>query len=231
MIFTRRPELTAGTISVRECYLLVESEDGEQAYQKCLQLGPAAVTRLIEMSADTWSFAGFSDIISVIEIPADGSELSWSESEVSPAGVESWVRDRHDLRAFTDAPPAHSGSGWYVAEIVLSEVHDSGTHGDNLLVWTNSHFVRSTNPEGAYDASIRLGRTYASEMGSHRCDGDTAHWNFRGLRELVPILEPPTSGAVLWFEDFFVSESELPELLTPKGDLSVFEYRKPADRS
>lgn len=223
VIFTRGEALAAGTVSVRECYLLVEAEDGEHAYSKCLQIGPAAADKISGIGAEGWSFKGLSDIIPIVEAPADGSEVLWSESELSPPAVESWVRGRPDLRAFKQAEQPHPKTGWYVAEIVLTEVHDTGTHGDDLLVWTNSHLVKSTNPEDAYDASIGLGKKYAAEIGGHRCDGDTAHWSFKGLRDLMPTLEPPANGAALWFEDFLVSESELPELLPPKDDLSVFE--------
>jgi hypothetical protein len=101
--------------------------------------------------------------------------------------------------------PGRRGCGWYVCKLVEVEVHDTGSHGDSLLVWTNSHLIRATDAESAYRIAVELGAKWAFEVGTHRCDTDNAHWEFLGLRDLIGTLGPPSDGGVLWFEESNIS--------------------------
>src|SRR5947207_3310070 len=84
---------------------------------------------------------------------------------------------------------------------------------------------------GAAFGSQDLGKTQASESGTHRCNGDMAHWEFKGLRDLVEALNPPCDGAILWIEKFAASSEELRKLIPARPDLGVFAWESRQRRS
>ena len=136
-----------------------------------------------------------------MEEPASGIEILWEDMELRPDEVGERIKPKGSLGVFATASnPAH-GSGWYLCELVFVEVHDTGTHGDTVLVWVNSYLLEASDDESAYALAVELRSNRETESGSHRCDGDSAHWEFRGLRDLNRILEAPRDGAILWFDE------------------------------
>lgn len=209
---------------VRKFHYLITAPDQERAYQRSLRLGTkiAAAPPIGGEGApeEEWTFVGLWDLLMVYDPPRDGSELAWYEEEIPSGRVEEHVQEKLSLRAFAQgALPA----GWYVASLVLEEIHDDGSHGDNSLVWINSYLIRADSAELAYQKALRLGNEQQTERGSHSCDGDKAHWEFIGIRDLIPLHSPPSDGSLLWFDDFHVNSTELEGLVSAKRDLSVFQ--------
>jgi hypothetical protein len=58
----------------------------------------------------------------------------------------------------------------------------------------------------AYEEAVALGELHSPPGASHKCNGDRAHFQFKGVSSLVPIIEPPSGGAMLYFDQFTASE-------------------------
>ena len=157
--------------------------------------------------------------------PEEGSELTWTQQELLPHELASYVKTKEALSIFSAPDRRRRASGWYVCEVVEVEVHDTGSHGDSILVWTNSHLIRATDAESAYDSAVDLGTKEALGLGSHRCDSDNAHWEFRGVRNFVETLGTPREGSVLWFEESNIPLERLNKLIPPRPSLGVFEWQ------
>jgi hypothetical protein len=206
----------------REYWCLLAADGSELAHAKALSLARAGVDDLNLSSVSDWVLDGLSDLLMLSEPPTAGSELIWTEQEVLPQESNSFVSEKSELSAFS-RPEALCSSGWYVCKVVLVEIHDTGRHGDSLLLWTNSHLIEAADPEVAYKSAISLGREQESEPGSHRCDGDSAHWAFKGLGDLVPTIDVPRDGPMLWFNEFDASLDQLITLIPSRSKLGVFD--------
>lgn len=214
LLFDRSGEFHAQQQAQR-CNYLVTADDHEQAYEKSMLLGNSA-------SKQHFRFAGLCDLLLVYDTPDDGAELLWSEIEVSPPELEKEIRQKERMLAFQ--PERASPSGWYVADVLLYEVHDEGSHGENLLVWINSYLINATDVAIAYQKAVQIGTEQEDEPGSHTCGGEKAHWRFKGIREIIPIRDAPADAALLWCEDIKFT-TNLGSIVPKKSELSVFAWQ------
>ena len=109
--------------------------------------------------------------------------------------------------------------------MILVEVHDEGSHNmGRSLVWVNSYLVQSADAESAYKKAVEIGVGQQDEPGSHTCNGQKAHWEFRGLEELIPISDRPADNALLWCDES-ARTSEV-KSLPKKLELTVFAWEE-----
>jgi len=215
---------TEGVVQAQEYSCLLTAADSSAAYQNSLDLAKMVTGKLAEGKPDEWEIDGISELLIVAEPPEVGSELSWTQQELTPKELEQYVNPKEQLSAFRHSRQSWPASGWYVCRLVLVEVHDTGDHGETLLVWTDSHLIMATDATSAHMSAVELGTRKAFESGAHRCDGDNAHWEFRGLRDLVETVDPPRDGGILLCEELAVSLEQLYKLIPPRENLSVFEW-------
>ena len=210
----------------REALCLLKAEDSDAAYVKCFEVAEGAAEGATGEGMGTWTPAGIMDLLKLMDDPAAGGELAWKEEELRPAELRSRVRDKADLAVFrSDHSAQIQDSGeWYICSIVLAEVHDTGSHGESALVWTNSYLVKGGDAESAYQSATDIGRRVESASGSHKCNGDSAHWEFKGLGDLVHTLAAPGDRAILWSREFAASLDEVAALVPPRSELGVFEW-------
>jgi len=209
---------------VATCACLVAAPTHEDAYEKALSVGEALAGQKSENARGTsspWDFRGLEDLVELHESPDDGAEILWSETEHSPEEIEQKVKSRGRLRAFSSR--VENRTRWYIGQVVLEEVHDQGSHGQRSLVWVNSYLIRADSPEAAYLRAAELGREQQDQPGSHKCDGERAHWEFRGLQELMPSVDDPKDGGLLWCEDLLKNTAEIDLMVRSRSDLSVFK--------
>jgi hypothetical protein len=200
---------------VQRCHYLVTADDHDRAYEKSIRLGDG-------VSRPGFRFAGVSDLLLIYDTPEDSAELLWTQIEIAPTELENQVRGKEQMQAFQRE--GANPSGWYLGDVVLYEVHDEGSHGEDLLVWINSYLIRAKDPETAYLRAIQIGKGQEDEPGSHRCGEDKAHWRFKGVRDLVPVREAPADNALLWCDD--AKTNTAPEGMVPRrSELSVFKWQ------
>src|SRR5579859_1761529 len=193
------PNLSSG-YRLRRYHYLVEAGDHEEGYRRSIELGNRLAT-------ESRVFAGLDDLLLISDPPKDGSELTWSQIELTPKELATEVRPKEQLRAFVERQP--SSSGWYVGSVVLCEIHDAGSHGERLLIWINSYLIVAKGAKAAYERIMQIGRELQDNAGSHFCDGDKAHWEFKGIRDIVPVHERPTDGSLLWCDDISATTGDL----------------------
>jgi hypothetical protein len=223
----RHPEdISVGVFQSREYWSLLTAADSDAGYDKSLDLAKRNVSELSSEWASEWALDGISELLSVSEPPEDGSELIWSQLELRPRELDDCIKPKEKLSVFNPPTGRQRASGWHVCELVEVEVHDTGSHGDSLLVWIDTHLIRAPDAESAYRSAVELGTREALDSGGHRCDGDSAHWEFRGLRDLIETLGPPSDGVVLWFVESNLSAEQLHKLVRPRPNLGVFEWEK-----
>jgi hypothetical protein len=172
---------TAAPVRSREYWCAVFAPDKNAAYLKSLNLG---TTILSAEFGGHWSVDGVSELQALLEEPASGVEILWEEAELRPDEVGARIKSKESLGVFAAASDPLHASGWYLGELVHVEVHDTGAHGETVLVWINSHLIEASDDESAYAMALELGNQHNSEPASHRCDEDSAHWEFRGFEEL-----------------------------------------------
>ena len=200
-------------IRAQRCRYLIQATDHEEAYQDSLRLGTA-------VAEGSHQLLGIEDLLLVHEEPGDGSELFWSELEISPAELDDQVREKGAMRAFRLV----SDVGWYSASIVLYEMHDEGTHGDRLLVWINTYLISARDPAHAYQRAIQIGAMQQDIPGSHVCGVDKAHWLFKGIRDIIPLQEPPAADSLLWCDELSTKAEDLQAMIPAKPELGVFKW-------
>jgi len=205
------------TYAVQRCHHLITASNHHGAYDKCVALGNRLATK-------EWRLRGIGDLLLIYEPLEDGAELLWSEVEMTPIELQREVQERGEMRAFSGGAERERGSGWYIGTVVLNEVHDEGSHGDNTLVWLNSYLFTATDAETALRKCLQTGKEQQDEPGSHTCDGQKAHWEFKGIRDIIPAQNPPGDGALLWSDEFEATASELEGMVPPKADLGVFRW-------
>jgi uncharacterized protein DUF4288 len=206
----------------REYWCILLADSTNSAYVKSFDLAGKTVRTLVDRGGVKWTLDGITELLRVPEPPSEGSELMWVEQEYSPRELENYIRKKDQLTVFATSQP--SGSDWYVCHVVLVEVHDTGSHGDSRLTWTNSHLIKASNAESAYSSAFDLGNKQASESGTHRCDDDSAHWEFAGLRDLVKTIDQPRDGGTLWFEELNVAYDQLRKMVPPRENLGAFKW-------
>jgi len=209
-------DAAAGSIKLNaeRCYYLVAASDHERAYEKSAQL-----SRQLQHK----NFTGVEDLWLVHEPLADGAELLWSQLELTGQELDKiTLQSKEESRAFREA--SLRKSSWYVGKVVLCEVHDEGSHGNQLLVWINSYLIKASNAEIAFRTSLRIGRKQQDEPGSHRCDGEKAHWVFKGIEDVIPIHDSLHDGARLWCDQLEVTAAELRSMVPDRSGLSVFKW-------
>ncbi|SRR5260370_23696655 len=205
---------------IRRCIHLISADDHEVAYRKAIELGGRA-------TKEPYSFEGLYDLVFVSDVPEHRSELLWLEVELTAEALQTEVRPKEQLRAF--ASPQDNLSGWYLGSVVLAEVHDEGSHGDRVLAWINSYLIAAWDPEAAYETTVQIGREQQDPPGSHMCEGEKAHWEFHGVKDLIPLQMPPGDGSLLWCDDL----EQVPvqaRILPKKSDLSVFKWAAEQER-
>lgn len=205
----------AGRILPKWYHCLLTAINHDEAYVKATNLG---------RQWEDWEhqFKGIGKLLLVHETPKDGAELLWSQEEMSLKDLEALLRGPKKTREV--AMP--SRSGWYLGSVVLCEVHDEGSHGDRVLVWINSYLIRAMTFESAYEKSGQLGIEQQDEPGSHLCDGQKAHWEFKGVEDVIPLHDAPGDGSLLWSEELTTTAAELERLIPSKGDLGVFKWEE-----
>ena len=222
--FTAHPQLSQigeGLLESCDCWMLVSGDNAEAAYAKASELAGSAIRRIKSNSELPWEVDGIMELLLTIEEPASGSELTWEELEIPPDDLHALVKRKSDLLAFRSFTTEVSWSGWYVATLVYVEVHETGSHADCLLVWIDQHLIAAKDAESAYASAVTVGNEYATSS-AHSCDGQPAHFEFKGLQELVRTTEEPADGAVLWIETLYLSPQERKSSVPEKSDLGVF---------
>jgi len=202
-LMTHSPANDGGAVMVRsrEYWCVVLADDNDAAYQKSLSLRGKILNQLSPETDGRWVVDGVSTLLALANAPAAGGEILWERADLYPSEVDERIKSKEFLRVFSSEADSQEGSDWYLCELIFAEVHDTGTHGDTVLVWVNSYLIEAPDKESAYSLAAELGSREALELGSHRCEGDSAHWEFRGLRDMARLLEAPGDGAILWFDE------------------------------
>jgi hypothetical protein len=213
-------------LASREYWCILTASDSNSAYGKALDIARRIVGELIAGSEDTWVLDGISELLMVAEPLKSGSEVVWEQQEISRSELLNRVKKKSELEVFAEPPYPRNISGWYVCKIALVEVHDTGSHGELALAWINWHLIQAENAESAYDSAADLGKSQESIRGSHRCNGDRAHWEFVGITDLIESAEPPRDGGTLWFKEFHIQPDQLIKLIPQHSELSVFEWEE-----
>lgn len=214
------------------CHCLVVALNHDNAYEKSIQLGAefASGHRLQECGrgAHPFVFHGVHDLLLIHEEVEDGAEILWCEEELTTKELHQRIKKQAMLRAYSKVSSQRT-CGWYVGSIVLHEVHDTGSHDSKQLTWTNSYLFTASSPDAAYKKIMRIGRLHQTQMSSHSCNGHKAHWEFLGVKELLPACDPPSDGSLLWCDDLKTRNPH--RLIHRKGDLSVFQWQAEQDQT
>ena len=211
-------------LQLREYGNIFRANNSSGAYDKSIEIAEEIITALNMEQTGAWILDGISELLRVEEPPAPGSELIWQAQELRPHELETWMRAEGGLSRQNALSVSLHSSGWYVAELVLVETHDTGSHGDTILVWTNLHLITAEDALSARRVARDFGTKQAASMGSHHCSEDTAHWEFKGVRSLRQTINPPYDGATLWFNDLECPVESLCELIPPRSSLGIFEW-------
>lgn len=207
-------------VDCHEWWMLLRAGSPESAYVKASRLAGVTIRRVMSPSEHPWEIAGITELLLTIDEPASGSELTWEPRDVSLEQLDRLVRQKLELSAFRSTATTPE-AGWYVAALVYLEVYDTPGVRKSGSVWINHHLFNAKDAEAAYAQASTLGREYAA-VGAHTRDGQRAHFDFKGLQELVQAIEAPADGAVLWSEPLHLSRRELKSSIPPKSDLGVF---------
>jgi hypothetical protein len=112
--------------------------------------------------------------------------------------------------------------GWYFVELV----HECRVAGkSSSLVWVNMHFLKAKSAEEAHRKALVLGKRHNNAY--RNIHQQKVTWQFRGLRELLPIYEKIVDGAELLYETHTrLTSSGVKKLLRKKHCLSAFSAEK-----
>jgi hypothetical protein len=214
----------------RRCHCLIAAQTDGGAFEKACGLGEVVRRRFARTAkafakVKTWRFKGLEELIRLDEKPTDETELFWEKRELPSSAIDELVRPIQELRAFDKRSFGADRTEWYVAKVLLQEVHDQGAHGENQLIWVNTYLINASDPKTAYAKAVRIGKEQTDEPGSHTCDGEKAHWEFRGLRDLIPVRGGLEDGAILWVDRLKTTEQEIDKLVANKLDLAIFRPR------
>jgi hypothetical protein len=215
----------------REVWFLLTASDSEAAYHRALSLAAGIATTYSESGRGEWFPGGISELLAVWDPPSDGSEVMWTSQELTLVELAAAVPDVSKLRAFVDRHQPTAPIGWFICALVLAEVHETGTHGGSLLVWTNYYLIRADDAKVAFDRAMALGAEQAVTSDTHNCDGEKAHWEFKGLKELMQAVEAPKDGAILWVDESELTIEEVRRGLPRRENLSVFRWERMRDAS
>jgi uncharacterized protein DUF4288 len=195
------------------CHYLIQAENHEGAYDHSLILGSRC-------EKDGRRLLGIEELLLLHEEPADRNEIIWEESELPLPEIEGRIQKKEKMRAFH----MPSKVGWYLADVILSEMHDEGKHGGRALVWKNSYLISAVDAEHAYGKAVQIGREQEDLPEGHLCGKDHAHWVFRGLADLIPLSELPAADGRLWCDDLNTPVDDLRAALPRKTQLGVFRW-------
>jgi len=107
---------------------------------------------------------------------------------------------------------------WYLADIVLEYSIDGDSRN---VVHINTHLIKASSPDEAYEKSEQLGR--GSEHSYENTDGKKVTVKFRGLQDLNVIHDPLEDGAELVYQQKTdISDENISLMISSKAGLSVF---------
>jgi hypothetical protein len=108
---------------------------------------------------------------------------------------------------------------WFLADIIQElKVADA----DDSTVWINTHLIKASSPEEAYEKALNHGKLYDNSWTN--TDGELVVSRFRGLRDLLLIYEKLEDGAeIMWEEQEDVSEQDIQEMIKPRALLGAIE--------
>ena len=108
---------------------------------------------------------------------------------------------------------------WFLADLIQElRVGDA----KESTVWINTHLIKATSPEEAFEKATNLGKLCESSWTN--TDGEKVVSRFRGLRDLLLIYEKLEDGAeIMWEEQEEISEEEIQEMIKPRALLGAIE--------
>ena len=108
---------------------------------------------------------------------------------------------------------------WFLADIIQElKVADA----EDSTVWINTHLIRASSPDEAYEKALNLGKLYEDFWTNS--DGEQVMSRFRGLRDLLLVYEKLEDGAeIMWEEQEDVSEQDIQEMIKPRAQLGAIE--------
>lgn len=211
---------------LRQCHSLIRAAEDNAAYQIADHLGIELHGKW-SRSKSSLRFVGVEDLVLVTEEPADGSEVLWSEREMSDSDLAKEL----NTHALVESKKT-SISGWFVARILLYEMVLNQPN-DRRLVWKNWHLIKASDFDTAYQKAFEIGRTHGGKAGEHTSDSKPAEWKFGAVQLLQPTVSAPVDRSVLWYYDVPATESVFENISSiKKEDLSLFQWRsgRPAHR-
>jgi Domain of unknown function (DUF4288) len=214
-----REATEANAFDAREYACLVEANDDKLAYARVAEVLRTTAGKASVGVLQRWMPDGISGLSRTLDPPESGGELTWSQSELDPGLIGQLLPPRERLLLLDGSSAALRAvnSGWYLCRVLLKEVHDTGSHGDSILTWENTHLIEAASPEQAFDAALVVGRFQAS-AGQHLCDDDRAHWEFVGITSLIESLEIPANGSLLFYREFEATVPDIRDLVKgPNG--------------
>ena len=107
---------------------------------------------------------------------------------------------------------------WFLADVIQQFTF---ANGDSPSVWVNTHLIRSTSPDEAFNKALIVGERYNDTY--LNTDQVEVTSTFRGLRDLLLIYEPLEDEAeIIWTEYDDLSEEQIAAMITPRERLGAF---------
>lgn len=107
---------------------------------------------------------------------------------------------------------------WYIAELVIRFDVEGAS---KAMVHINARLIRATSPGEAYDRALVLGRE--EEAAYTNTDGRRVRATFRGLRDLLGVVDALEDGSELYYEEQEdMTDAEVDTLVKPRHLLAVF---------
>jgi hypothetical protein len=108
---------------------------------------------------------------------------------------------------------------WFLADMIQElKVADA----EDSTVWINTHLIRASSPDEAYDKALNRGKLYEDSWTN--TDGQQVVSRFRGLRDLLLVYEKLEDGAeIMWEEQEDLSEQDIQEMIKPRAQLGAIE--------
>jgi hypothetical protein len=108
---------------------------------------------------------------------------------------------------------------WFLADMIQELKVGDAT---DSTVWINTHLIKASTPEEAYEKAVNHGKIYESSW--RNSEGEQVVSRFRGLRDLLLIYEALEDGAeIMWEEQEDVSEQDIQEMVKPRELLGAIE--------
>lgn len=108
---------------------------------------------------------------------------------------------------------------WFLADMIQEL---KVAHAEDSTVWINTHLIRASSPDEAYEKALNLGKLYEDSWTN--TDGEQVVSRFRGLRDLLLVYEKLEDGAeIMWEEQEDVNEQDIQEMIKPRAQLGAIE--------